>query len=239
MAGGADDPHGRWRPDPSRCPGGDDGDPRRRGQPGADRRLHRGPAHEGGDRSRAGGDGRRHAGGLHPGRSRQRRRRDRRGGHGRRSRPHDQREHAGRRRGRRRRWRGVQARQPGRVVGVRGRRPARGARRGDRAGAPGGGALRGRGGHRLLLRAPLPPSHAPRGALAARSRHPHGVQHPRPALQPRPRAPLRDRGRRSRHGRPHGRRAAGEGRRACADRPRRRWPRRAHHHRGLDGGGAS
>ena len=57
---------------------------------------------------------------------------------------------------------GVQARQPRRLVGVRERRPARGARRHHRPRARRGRPLRRGGGHRLLLRAPLPPGHAAR-----------------------------------------------------------------------------
>ena len=53
-------------------------------------------------------------------------------------------------------------------------------------GPTGRGGLRGRGRHRVLLRAPLPPGHAPRRAVAPRPRHPHRLQHPRPALEPWP-----------------------------------------------------
>ena len=110
----------------------------------------------------------------------------RRGRHRRRPGPHDQREHHLRPRGRRRRRAGVQARQPGGVVRLRRRRPARGPRRRHRARPDRRGGLRGRSRHRVLLRAPLPPGHAPRRAVPARPRHPHRLQHPRAALQPRP-----------------------------------------------------
>ena len=56
----------------------------------------------------------------------------------------------------------------------------------------------------LLLRPPLPPGHAPRRPVPPRPRHPHRVQHPRPAVQPGAGPALADRRGRPAHGRAHG-----------------------------------
>ena len=81
-------------------------------------------------------------------------------------------------------------------------------------------------GHRLLLRAGLPPGHAARRCPAPRAGHRHGLQLPGPADQPGPPGRRGDRLRRPRMAPVHGR-GAGRPRRPRAGLPRRRRPRRA------------
>ena len=84
--------------------------------------------------------------------------------------------------------------------------------------AGGRGPLRRRGRHRVLLRAAVPPGHAPRRADPPRAGGADGVQHPRTDGQPGPGAAATRRRRRPVHGRADGRGAAGPRRRAGVDR---------------------
>jgi len=205
---------------------GDAGDHVGAGHRRPDRGLRGRPPRQGRDGLRGDGPGGRHAGALHarhgagPGR-RPRRHRRRPGAHG-------QHLHHGcdRRRGRGRA--DGQARQPGRVLLLWRRRPARGARRRDQPVPRGDGRGRGRGRHHVLLRAAVPPGAEVRLAYAKRARHPHGVQLPGPADQPGP----ADRPGGGRlppaHGRGHGGRLR-RTRLLLAGVPRRRRPGRADH----------
>ena len=111
---------------------------------------------------------------------------DRPGGHGRGRGAHGQRVDDGHDRGGGRGRADDQARQPGRVVRVRGGRRARGPRRGDRP-AAGQDRRTGRRGRRgLPVRAAVPPGAAVRGPDPQRARRAHRVQLPRPGGQPGP-----------------------------------------------------
>ncbi len=87
-----------------------------------------------------------------------------------------------------------------------------------------------RGRHHLLLRGRLPPGDAARRRAAARARHRHDVQLPRPAGQPGPAGRPGDRLRRPADGTGHGR-GLRRARRRRLGLPRRRRARRAHHDR--------
>jgi len=213
------------------------GHPGRQRHLGPDRGLRRGPAHQGRD---GGGDVRPGAGHARPRRAGGGGRGPGPGRHvrdGRRPQPLHQRvDHRRSGRGRRRRQ-GVQARQPGRILGHRLGRPAGGARGGHRPRACGRGPVRGRGGHGVLLRSPLPrrlPSRRPHQAGPGR---PHRVQLPGTAGQPGPAPPPGGGGERSGHGRDDAGRAGGQRRGPGHGRARARRHGRAHHHHDLDGVG--
>ena len=82
-----------------------------------------------------------------------------------------------------------QARQPVGLEPVRERRRPGGPRCRRRGRTASRGALPRARGHRVLLRADLPPVDAPRGRAPPRTRHSHGLQPARPAHQPRGGAP--------------------------------------------------
>jgi hypothetical protein len=114
-----------------------------------------------------------------------------------------------RRRGRRA---GGQARQPQRVVEVRQRRRARGARRERSTWRPRRSPLHRRDRHRLHVRAEPPPGDEERRPGAPRDGRAHHLQHPRPADQSGRRAEHPDGRVPSRPGRHPGARAAAPGR---------------------------
>ncbi len=240
MAGGAGPARGGPRPERRGHQRRHGRDPRRRRDAGAARWVHRGAAHEGRDRRRADRAARRHARGRRPRACRRApprpARRHRR--HRRRSQPFDQRVHHRLvRRGGGRRAR-LQARQPGRLVGVWGRRSPRGARCRARARPRRHRPVPGDGRAGVLLRASVPLGAAPRRSHPRRAGRADGVQHPRAHGQPGPRPAARGRARRRVSRRTHARRAGPRGRPPRADRARRRRPRRAHDDHDVDGLGA-
>ena len=206
------------------------GDHLRRGDAGPDRRIRDGVARQGREPGRDRRTGRDDARRGHPGRAAARCTRRRRRRH--RWRPRAHREHLddGRDGGRRRGGTRREARQPGRHLGLRCRRPARGA--GHPAGSRTGrrGPVRDRGGHRVLFRGAVPPRPAAHRGAAARAGRTHRVQLPRAAVQPGPAARRDGRLRGRAHGRRHGR-GVRPARRLRPARPRRGRARRADDHR--------
>ena len=94
-----------------------------------------------------------------------------------------------------------------------------------------------RGRHRVLLRTPVPPGHAPRRPDPAGAGRADGVQLPRTYGEPGPGAAPGDRRERPGHGRAHGPGAGGQRVGAGVGRARGRRPRRAHHHHTVHAAG--
>ena len=135
---------------------------------------------------------------------------------------------------RRRRRAGRQAREPRRILPLRLGRPARGARREDRPGRARRRALPRGGGHRVHVRARVPPRRGERGSGAQRTPRADRLQLPRTAHEPRP--AVRAGGRRVRRADAAARgRGARPARRAREGLPRRGRSGRADDDRDLHG----